>query len=226
MQNNTADRRTHGDLPAQGRRAPMTDAGEAFRIVVVCTGNRFRSPLVAALLREFAEDVPVEVCSTGTLDLGPAPALLEAVRAATMLDVDLSDHVAQPLTPEAVARADLVVGFEREHVAKCVVELGVPRERVFTLPELARLLARVPSAVGDDQVERARNMIAAAHEVRARDPWTTALAEIRDPLGLPRAAIAEIVEELRTATETVSEALFDGVSHRRENPAHRGGNAG
>jgi len=51
----------------------------AFRIDFVCTGNRFRSPLAAELLRRAIGGLPVEVASVGTLDLGPLSALPEAM---------------------------------------------------------------------------------------------------------------------------------------------------
>ena len=43
---------------------------EPLRVAFVCTGNRFRSPLAAALLESEAEGLPVEIASLGTLDLG------------------------------------------------------------------------------------------------------------------------------------------------------------
>jgi protein-tyrosine phosphatase len=185
---------------------------ETFRILVVCTGNRFRSPLVAALLRSLAADLPVHVESTGTLDLGPVPALPAALAAAGRLGVDLTDHAAVPLTPETGARADLVLGFERMHVATCVIDLNVPRERVFTLAELAGLLGRIDLAPVTTPVERARHAVARAHELRADRPPTAKLAETADPFGASRRATAEIVRQLEMFTGSVFTGLFGDTS--------------
>ena len=43
----------------------MTGADE-LQVVFVCTGNRFRSPLAAALFREATSGLPVDVRSMGT----------------------------------------------------------------------------------------------------------------------------------------------------------------
>jgi protein-tyrosine-phosphatase len=51
-------------------------SADVFRVAFVCTGNRFRSPLAAALFRSAAEGLPVEVASAGTLDLGGVGALI------------------------------------------------------------------------------------------------------------------------------------------------------
>jgi protein-tyrosine-phosphatase len=181
---------------------------DSFEIVVVCTGNRFRSPIVASLLRQAAGDVAVDVQSTGTVDVGPVAALPEAVTAAHELGVDLRDHVARQVTPDAVTSADLVIAFERAHVAMCVIDLRVPRERVFTLPELADLLERIPPVAETDPVRAARLAVAAAHSVRMSDPWENRLAEIRDPLGQGTDVRAQIVAELHDATRRLGERLF------------------
>jgi protein-tyrosine-phosphatase len=159
------------------------------------------------MLRKLGRNLAVDVRSTGTMHLGPVPALPEAVGAASRLGLDISAHVAQPLNAAAVESADLVLGFERMHVATCVVDLRVPRERVFTLPELSGLLERaMPPKLGEPIV-RAREVVAAAHARRAEQP-TFALPEIADPLGRAEAAVNDIVEQLLAGTTNIAEKLF------------------
>jgi protein-tyrosine phosphatase len=178
-----------------------------FRIAVICTGNRFRSPLAAALLRARTGDLPIEVESIGTLDLGPVPALPEALAAGEQLGVDLSEHVARHVSAGDLANADLVLGFERMHVAMCVVDFGLPRERVFTVPELADLLAEIEPPPAEDPVERARLAVRAAHDLRGAAAALN-LREIADPLGRSQRDRDDIVAQVSRLTDEVFEGLF------------------
>ena len=141
----------------------------------------------------------MEVSSLGTLDLGPVPALPEAVTLAGELELDLTGHRAQQLGD--LRDRDLVVGFERKHVMAAVVDAGAPGEKTFTLPELVDLLR--------DRAGSPRDRIAAAHARRHQDFRNRPLPEIPDPLGLSgpeQRAIAHIVEE---QVAELAAALFD-----------------
>ena len=178
-----------------------------FRVVFVCTGNRFRSPLAAALFRREADGLPLEVTSVGTLNLGEVKALPEAAAAAERFGVDLSAHRARPLSAEALRGADLVVGFERMHVLTAVVDGGVARERAFTLPELVSLLPE--GEIRGDQRPAARARDAVRHAARSRvDPQLTSVPELADPLGLPRPQQDEIADRLRELTRRLRVGLF------------------
>ncbi len=193
--------------------AILDNSADVFRICVVCTGNRFRSPLTAALLRSRAGGLPIEVESTGTLDIGPARALPEALVAAEELGVDLTEHVARHVTAADVASADLVLGFERMHVAMCVVDLGLPRDRVFTVPELAELLAEIDPPSAADPAERARQAVKAAHELRSATAAAN-LREIADPLGRSRRDREKIVIQVSRLTDEVFDGLFGTTGGR------------
>lgn len=173
-------------------------------VVFLCTGNRFRSPLAAAVFRATAGEA-VRVESFGTLELGRVPALPEAVAAARAAGLELRDHRARAVPVGALARAELVLGFERDHVVAAVVDGRARREVAFTLPELADLLARIgptdDDATPDELVARAHGL----RQERSRD-WRP--PEVADPLGLDSSAqraIAARVEELAAA---VARALF------------------
>ena len=154
---------------------------DTFEIVVVCTGNRARSPLVEAFLRQLIGDMPVEVSSAGTLDVGAAPALTTAVSAARRWGIDLSVHQARCVRGRDLSDADLVIGFELSHVSVAVVECGALRQRTFTLPEVVELLELVETSDLPSVVDRARARLALAHEARARQN-VRQIPEIADPL--------------------------------------------
>ena len=149
-------------------------------IVFVCTGNRARSALAAALLRRRAGELPVVIESRGTESVGSAPVLPEMLRAGVALELDLSDHRSVQLARGEFAGADLVLGFEQYHVAAAVVDGGAARDRTFTLPELVELAAGAPPRDALDVRERISRVAADAH---ARRTVGAAPPEISDPLG-------------------------------------------
>jgi protein-tyrosine-phosphatase len=145
------------------------------------------------------EGLPVEVSSLGTLDLGPVPALPEAVTLAEELGLDLTGHRARQLAD--LRDRDLVVGFERKHVMAAVVDAGAAVEQTFTLPELVDLL--------HDRTGLPQERIAAAHASRPEDFRNRPLPEVPDPLGLSapeQRAVARTVEE---QVSKLAAALFD-----------------
>jgi protein-tyrosine phosphatase len=184
-------------------------SGHELEIAFVCTGNRFRSPLAAALLAEDAKGLPVQITSLGTLDLGPAPALPEALEVAERLGLDLSEHRAQALTQLDLEPFDLVLGFERAHVAAAVLDGHARLERTFTLPELVALLDSTSGPpVASDAVERARVRVAQAHEARPPDFRKRPVPEVADPLGLPPAEQRRTASELRALVSRLATGLL------------------
>ncbi len=174
-------------------------------VVFLCTGNRFRSPLAAAVFRATAGTAAVGVESFGTLELGRVPALPEAVAAARLAGLDLGGHRARAVTAGALAKADLVLGFERDHVVTAVIDGGAARESAFTLPELADLLARLePSGEGIGP----EGVVARAHALRHEESRDWRPPEIPDPLGLDAEAQHAIAARVEELAATVARALF------------------
>jgi protein-tyrosine phosphatase len=127
-------------------------------VLCVCTSNVCRSPAAELLLRAGLRHRvgdraarAIQVTSAGTwasrgrpVDPGTASAL----RAFGVSEAELAAARSAPLTREAVAAADLVIGAAAEHV-RGVWRLQIAaRYRTFTLGEMARLVGRIdPSAV-------------------------------------------------------------------------------
>lgn len=110
--------------------------GPTVRLLFVCTANRARSPMAAAILRAklaAAGIDGVDVASAGLLP-GGAPATPEAMVAVPGLD----EHVSRQLAPAMVAGADLIVGMARAHVREVAVCQPDSFGRTFTLKELVR----------------------------------------------------------------------------------------
>lgn len=192
----------------------VTLAPAAFGIVYLCTGNRCRSPMAEAWTRRLAEErnLPIVVCSAGTLELGPvgspAPAL-EVMRGA---GIDLSGHRARALAEVEPAKADLVIGFERYHVAAAVVDGGVSLERAFTLIELVRLLeaSGPPETRGeaaDAAVEGARRAVERAHGLRGAPDLSTA-EDMADPFGAPASVYETTSQRIADLSARLLRGLF------------------
>src|SRR5262249_42869510 len=156
-------------------------------IAFICTGNRFRSVLAEAFVRQLTIGLPVTTESFGTLDLGRASPLPEAVELARTCGLDVSDHVSRCVSTASLASGDLVVGFEAAHVRQAVVEAGAERDRAFTMRELVALLEDgTVSPRRDDVAARARAAVSAAAHLRTANGTGTRVGdETPDPLGAP-----------------------------------------
>jgi protein-tyrosine-phosphatase len=182
-----------------------------FRVAFVCTGNRFRSAMAEAAFRAAAGDLPVEVVSYGTLDVGLVGALPQALRAAEAYGLELSGHVARPLATADLADS-LVVGFERQHAAAAIELARAAPERTFLLQELVDLLDRLPLHLSPDAVEHAADVIARAHISRSSDSARRAGGEIPDPVAFlehDQLAIGRLVYDEVTA---LARSLFGHVA--------------
>ena len=180
------------------------------QVAFVCTGNRFRSPLAAALLARETEGLPLRIVSLGTLDIGSMPALPEAVAIAEELGLDLSGHASRNLTKVDLEPFDLVLGFERKHVLASVVDAGARRGRTFTLPELVGLLQRLPRPpLPTDPLERAPARIRQAHAARPHGLRDSPMPELGDPLGKTLPAQRRTAAELSDLVSELVVGLFD-----------------
>ena len=153
-----------------------------FSVVVICTANRFRSPLAAAVIADRLRGRPFEVTSRGTLDVGRVPPLLLALECGRELGVDLSRHRARLLRREDLAGADLVLGFEAHHL-EAAREAGAAERTLFGLVDAVELLGRT------DRSADPRERITAAEALRDPD---SPPAEIDDPITKPREEAQEI----------------------------------
>ena len=177
-----------------------------FDVVVICSGNRFRSPIAEAVLRREAEGLPVHVRSFGTMDLPSGHALSEAIELAPGYGLDLVSHRSRPIAGEDLSDADLVIGFEQIHVSTAVVGAGAQRERTFLITELVAGLDESVPPQEDGVVDRARAAVRQADG--ARKAASRIPQEIADPIGGPSAGYRKTADEVYLLTTRVAERLF------------------
>jgi protein-tyrosine phosphatase len=180
------------------------------RVVFVCTGNRFRSPLAEGVLRSRLGDLEadVQIESFGTLELGAVAALPEAVAEARRLGVDISEHRARSLANVDLSEVDLVLGFERMHVVTAVVDAHSDRDRTFTLPELVAAVNGFPGGPDEAPVERARRLVASAAGLRRPNAQLLDVSELTDPLGRPPEEQARIADEVASLVDQLARSLL------------------
>lgn len=183
-----------------------TSARRPFDLVVVCTGNRARSPIAEAFLQASLAELPVRIRSLGTLDVGPLPPLRDAVEVARAHGMDIRAHRARCVRREWLEEVDLVVGFETSHLASAALDSGARPERVFTMPELVRLLEAIESPSPVEPLSRAREAIARAHA--SRIGIAEAPPEIADPLGGSPRVYRETVAQIRDLSVRLAVGLF------------------
>lgn len=87
-------------------------------ILFVCTGNTCRSPMAACLMNALAQSRgrEVQALSAGLAPWPGAPASEGAKRSMERRGLSLDGHKAQPVTPQLLHQADLVVGMSQSHL--------------------------------------------------------------------------------------------------------------
>ncbi len=170
------------------------DGRPAQGVLVVCTANRCRSVMTAALLarRLVAAGAAGWVRSAGVLAAGqPAPP--EAISVMAGYGLDVSRHRSRLMTAEELGAATLVLTMAREHVRQAVVTEPAAWPRAFTLKEILRRGEQAgPRASGESLAD----WTARLHVGRERSALLgdSPDDDIPDPMGGPPQAY------LRTAT--------------------------
>ncbi|MYS82288.1 hypothetical protein [Embleya scabrispora] len=110
-------------------------------ILVVCSGNICRSPLVEAMLRHrlAGSALPAEVGSAGTIDWNHRPMADNSAVVLHEYGIDPGSHRSRKLTADLLRTADLVIGMSREHHWAIDTLAADALPRTFLLGELVRL---------------------------------------------------------------------------------------
>ncbi|MGI8457550.1 MAG: hypothetical protein ACR2LI_05505 [Propionibacteriaceae bacterium] len=113
----------------------------ASKILVVCTANRCRSPIAAAILTQEARQrgLAISVRSAGLLP-GGQPVPPDGVRIAAELGLDVRAHRSVTVQRPHLTEADLIVTMSREHARTLVSQEPSVWPRIFTLKQLPRWL--------------------------------------------------------------------------------------
>jgi low molecular weight protein-tyrosine phosphatase len=189
-------------------RAGPTATLARVRVLYVCTANRCRSPMAAALFdREAgARGESVVTSSAGILPGGdPVPA--EVLEVMGTYGIDLSAHRSRSLTAAAVAEADLLVGMGRRHVREAVLLDPPSWPRAFSLKSLVERGRAVGPREPGTEVS---SWLDAVHDGRTRTELArrSNVDEVADPFGGPLAGYQSTAAELAALTSELVGLLW------------------
>lgn len=109
-------------------------------ILFVCTGNMYRSPLLAALfykkLLAVGQSSGWIVDSAGTWTIPGKPAPPDALLAARSLGVDLQSHVTRLLDDSLLASHDLILVMEKGQREAISIEFPLVRSKLYLISEV------------------------------------------------------------------------------------------
>lgn len=203
--------------------------GTPFTVLLVCTGNLYRSPIAEVVLRDRLRrsmrtwagpdlDVAtvVQVMSAGTAADASRPMPIETIEEGRRLAGHEPSVLPRRLTADLVARADLVLAMAREHRSATAVLHPTAARHSFTLVEFARVLESLreqplPGAEpfrGDvaaflrsvrDQAVRRRGL--------APRPSAPAADDIEDPQRRVQTALRGVASRIEQLADSISEDL-------------------
>lgn len=192
----TGDPAGAASLPEPASESPGSASGATGRprFLFVCTANRVRSPLAAAVARRHLQrlGIDAQVRSAGFLQSGLA-ADTEMVAVADKLGLDLRDHLSTSLDVELLEGSDVIVAMTGEHVLDLVGISPDCRPRTLTLREWAAASEAGHPVRGWERAELRR--WAAEVTERSLGLLLSGELDVADPVGRPRRHYR------RTATE-------------------------
>lgn len=188
----------------------------AFSVLMVCTGNIFRSPAAQYLMvREFGADPGVQVASSGTAPVLGHPVSRSMAELLRRDGVEPGGHSARALTMEEVRDADLVLGMARAHRARALSLWPDAYARCFTVKELAGLARDVRQDELPDRATGYGERFAALVDIVGSRRGTGSEADdIIDPVGQGPEVVEAVYNELVEAVEAIARV----VRGRRRRP--------
>jgi protein-tyrosine phosphatase len=185
------------------------------RILVVCTGNVCRSPLIELLLRvRLAErlgerSARIEIASAGVRALVGSRMTAEAAAELRSLGGDDATFTSRQLTVDLLDGVDLVLAATRKHRSDAVSQSPGVLRCSFTLRELHRLLRDADlTGLSEDPAERLRELVALARQRRGFVlPAPEGDDDVTDPYGRSVRTYAETTEQIVPAVEFLVDAV-------------------
>jgi len=109
-------------------------------VLFVCTANRFRSPIAAALFRKALKTHKVEgtwhVASAGTWAVSGQPPLLDVLKVSQDYGLDLSDHRSTRLDAQSLEDNDLILVMQTSHKKALQGEFPSHKDKIYLLSEV------------------------------------------------------------------------------------------
>jgi len=187
-------------------------SSKPFTVLMVCTGNMFRSPAAQYLMNAaLGPDSGLEIISAG---MTPNRGGAVAPRMADLLageGIDVSDFESRPVSEADVRDAGLVLGMTREHRSHSVTLWPAAVRKTYTLKEFARLIDRVsPEELDRAAASTPADRLAALTTLAGhkRMPATPEEDDIPDPDTGPSGTTRQAFTEVKEAVERIAARLL------------------
>jgi protein-tyrosine phosphatase len=198
-----------GSAPSSTPGTPVA----GFRVLIVCTGNLYRSPLAECLLRQrlFEARQVIHLSSAGTVAVPGAPMADTVASFLQGRGVDPSGKVSRRLVADMVENSDLVLGAATRH-REAAVRLAPVRalSRAFTLREFARLVRAEDAAGVVDPAARFAALVQGAAARRGVARAQVGDDDVDDPLGAPPEQMQECLVRIEEVVERIAAAVCPG----------------
>lgn len=187
------------------RNPPCT--GAPLRVLMVCTANLCRSPMMEFLFRDelTRRAIDWQVSSAGTRARPGLPAYPHTIKVLGEYGFDLTDWRSTPLSTQLLQSSDLVITAAEEHRSWVLEMSPASMGTVYPLRQLAHILDTVggPAPVDADTslvewVANARTRVqpVPAGSIDLEDPIGRSLRHFRRCRGLVDEAVRQIVAPL------------------------------
>lgn len=184
-----------------------------FRVLAVCTGNVYRSPLAECLLRHrlLEHRQVIHLSSAGTRAVAGMPMASAVTSFLLGRDVQPYGMGSRRLTKEMVENADLVLGAATEH-REAAVRLSPVRalSRAFTFREFARLVRSEDAAGVVDPAARFVPLVQGAAARRGAVSTRMGDVDVNDPLGAPPPQVHECLVQIEEIVERIAAPMRTG----------------
>lgn len=173
--------------------ASTSEASATLAILVVCAGNRCRSPAIVSVLDQGAGGHPgladggVLLSSAGTIEDDGVPVDPKTRKALRRAGYRAPEGLSQTISPEMIASADLILTASRRHRTQVVRMCPDALPRTYTIREFARycaLISRRTLNAYEGPADQLRAAMALAQQQRGMSfPARAEDDDIPDPAG-------------------------------------------
>ena len=109
-------------------------------VLFVCTANRFRSPLAAALFAKVLQEKGVasdwRIGSAGTWAIPRQPTIPRVLSIARRFGIDLSEHSSMIVSRRLLSEYDLILVMQASHREALLTEFPELTERIYLLSDV------------------------------------------------------------------------------------------
>lgn len=196
---------------------------ENFHILMVCTANLCRSPLMEHILRQSliasAADPGWTVGSAGMQATEGKPMHPNSQRILSERGIQTGAWLSRQLCADFIRRADLILTAGAQHRSAVVALFPAAVQRTFLLRPFSALSALSkwpvsPGAAEPAHPARPTDLIMAAARARSRLPPELRDTELDDPIGRPLGRFRECADAIASAIDPiVSQLCLRAAAH-------------